>query len=127
MTMLKRWLAAGVAAVGFAGTAAAGPVHPVQKGGVIVFPTFPAPQPFPFPNPGPFPPRPLPFPQPFPNPPRVDFDFVVVYKPTFFGGPVVFGKFETRRGAEAAAFRLELQGFPTKIVPVRDFNNGWRW
>ena len=93
--------------VGFAGTASA---HPPK---VVIVPGI-TPKPFPFPNPGPF-------------PPRVDFDFVVLYKPSIFAPSIVFGKFETLNGARIAALRLESFGFPVKIVPVRDFNNGFRW
>jgi hypothetical protein len=119
MSGFKRWAAAAAVAVGFAGTAAA--ADPVRGTGFFggFFPGGGW-NPYPFPNPGPFPPRPVPF------PPRVDFDFVVVYK-TGFGPSRVYGRFENFRTAQAAAFRLEAFGYPTKIVPVRDFNNGFRW
>jgi hypothetical protein len=108
-----------VIGIGFAGTATAGAAHP-QK--VIVQPgILPYPYPFPFPYPGPFP-------GPFPKPiPRVDFDYVVVYKPSVFAPAVVYGKFETFNGAQIAALRLQSLGVPTRIVPVRDYYNGWRW
>jgi hypothetical protein len=111
MTRFTKLLAIAAAAgglLGVAGTASAHPPKVVVVGGYT-------PNPFPYPNPGPFP------------PPRVDFDFVVVYKTSIFAPPVVFGKFETLGGARVAALRLESLGFPVRIVPVRDFHNGWRW
>ena len=113
MTLFNKCLAATVVAIGlgFVATPTASAAQPPK---VIVVGGY-TPFPYPFPNPGPFP------------PPRVDFDFVVLYKPSTFAPPVVFGKFQTLNGARIAALRLESFGFPVKIVPVRDFNNGWRW
>ena len=121
MSGVTRWVAAAVA-VGFAGAAsAADPVRPAGFFGGY----FPGngwnPYPYPYPNPGPFPPRPVPF------PPRVDFDFVVVYKTSPFAPARVYGRFETSRSAQAAAFRLEAFGYATRIVPVRDYDNGFAW
>ena len=127
MKILTKILAATavVVGLGFAGTSTAEASHP-QK--VIVQAGY---NPFPFPYPYPFPlpyPNPGPFPGPFPNPiPRVDIDYVVVYKTGVFGPQKVYGKFETLTGARSAALRLESFGYPVRIVPVRDYNNNWRW
>jgi hypothetical protein len=57
----------------------------------------------------------------------VDFDYVVLYKASIFSPVLTYGKFETLNGARIAALKLEQFGFPTKVVRVRDFNNGWQW
>jgi hypothetical protein len=108
MTRFTKWLAAVavVAGVGFASQAAS------AAGPVVVQPTF-------YPNPGPFPPRPLPYPGP-----RVDYDYVVIYKPSFFAPWVVYGKFETYSQARHAERRLEWNGFAVRIERVRDHHHG---
>ena len=104
--------AAVVVGVGFAGTATAAAGQP-QK--VTAQPSI-LPYPYPFPYPGPFP-------KPFP---RVDHDYVVFYKPSIFSGWRVYGKFETRNGAQIAALKLERFGTPTRIERVRGFGGiGW--
>lgn len=122
MKMFQSGLAVAAVALGFAGAASA--ADPVKKGvidhggvaagGVKILP-------HPYPNPGPFPPK------PHPVPPRVDFDFVVAYKPSVFAPPRVYGKFETLNAARFAALRLESFGYPVQVVPVRDFRGGWGW
>ena len=120
MRQFTKWLAAVavVASVGVAAqsASAAGPVK--------VFPTYPnyPTYPVPFPNPGPFP-RPLPFPVP---PPRIDFDYAVLYKPSFFSGVQVYGRYETLHQAQTIARRLEFKGFPTRIERYRD-NGLYGW
>jgi hypothetical protein len=115
MTRLTKCLAA-VAVIGGMGLTAQ-----TASAQVKVMPTVPGTHltpfpPKPFPNPGPFPPRPFP-------PQRIDFDYVVLYKPSFFSGVQVYGRYETRFQAETVARRLELNGFPTRIDRFRD--NGW--
>lgn len=67
------------------------------------------------------------YPAPFPLP-RHDHDYLVQYRPSVFGGWQVYGKFETRHGAEVAQQRLEWQGIPTRIIRLHDvFNPPSRW
>jgi cell division protein FtsN len=47
----------------------------------------------------------------------------VLYKPSFFGGVQVYGRYETRFQAENAARRLEWNGYQTRIERFRD--TGW--
>jgi hypothetical protein len=118
MKRLTLAVAAAVVGLGVAAqtASAAGPVK--------VQPTImPYPKPYPQPLPYPYPyPQPFPNPGPFP-PPRVDYDYVVLYKPSFFSPVKVYGRYETRFQAQYAAQRLERNGFPTRIERFRD--NGW--
>jgi len=98
-----------VVGLGFAGSATANAAHPPQ---VVVNPSF-APYPFPYP---------YPFPGPFPFP-RVDYDYVVFYKPSIFAPWQVYGKFETLHKAQITALRLQQFGTATRIERVRGF--GW--
>ena len=110
MTRLTRWLMAAAVVAGISFTAQSASAAPPS---VIVHPTV-----RPFPNPGPFPPRPL----PFPNPHRPhDHDYLVQYRTSPFGGWQVYGRFESRHGAEHAERRLEWLGYPTRIVRLHDY------
>jgi hypothetical protein len=126
MTRFTRCLLAAAVVAGF-GLAAqsAGAAPPV-----IVHPTF---KPFPTHghghnhgighghNHGVF--RPLPFPAP-----RHDHDYIVLHRPSPFGGWQFYGKFETRHGAEMAERRLEWQGIPTRVIRACDYYDGkYRW
>ena len=112
MTRLTKWLTAAAVMAGVGFTAQAASAHPT----VVVQPTI-----LPYPNPGPFPPR------PYPPGPRIDLDYMVLYKPTFFGGWQRYGKFETHHSAEHALRRLEWQGYAARIVRVRDYHGGIGW
>ncbi len=67
-------------------------------------------------NPGPFPIQ------------SVDYDYLVIYKPSIFSPWRVYGKFETLPEARFAERRLEWQGFAVGVERVRDYHGGWhRW
>jgi hypothetical protein len=119
MKLFRNWLAAAVVA-GFGGTASA--QYPVR--GAAYYPT---PQPavrsvYPatvqpgvkvFPNTGGIP-------VPVPVVPRVDFDYVVIYKPSIFTPWRAYGTYETQHQAQHAARRLEFAGVAVRIERVRD-------
>lgn len=106
MLGFKRWLAVAAVAVGFA-VATASPAS--------------AANPYPHLNtgfvPGGYFPRPL--------PPRIDFDYVVIYKASIFSPWRAYGKFETLHQARHAEQRLALFGCATRIERVRDYHSGW--
>lgn len=110
MIGFKRWLAVAAVAVGFAvsGASTATAAPPQFNGGYLSNGYVPKP----FPNPGPF-------------PPRVDFDYVVIYKASIFSPWRSYGKFETYHQARYAEQRLALFGYATRIERVRDFRGGW--
>jgi len=120
MTRLTKCLVAAGVVAGFAFTAQSASAHPPT---VIVSPTV-------APYPTYYTPRPALYPPLVVNPilPRIDYDYLVLYRPTPFGGWRVYGKFETRHGAEHAERRLECQGIPSRIVRTVDYyDGGYRW
>lgn len=128
MTRLLKILtvAAVVAGFGFAtqSASAGGPVK--YKQSVVVFPTYPTPRPIvrPYPIYPVYPVSPI---YPVFGPlPRIDYDYAVLYRPSFFASSQVFGRFETLFQAQNAARSLEYKGFPTRIERYRDTGiYGW--
>ena len=112
MTRLTLVAAAAVVGIGFAAQSAS-----AAPPSVIVYPTV-----RPYSPPVVVAPRPLVYPVP-----RIDHDYVVLYRPSILGGWVSYGRFETFRGAQIAERRLALSGMPSRIVRVRDHNGVFPW
>jgi hypothetical protein len=125
MTRLTKCLAAAAVVAGFGFASQTASAHPPT---VIVHPTVrPVPA---VPVYSPFAPRPLVYTTPYtvnyPIAPRHDHDYVVLHRPSPFGGWELYGKFETRHGAESAQRRLEWQGIPTRVIRACDYST-YRW
>jgi hypothetical protein len=120
MTRLTKCLVAAAVVAGIGFTAQSASAHPPT---VIVNPTV-------APYPTYYTPRPVLYPPVVVNPilPRHDHDYLVLTRTSPFAGWQIYGKFETRYGAEAAERRLEWQGIPTRIVRTCDYyGSGYRW
>jgi hypothetical protein len=118
MTRLTLVAAAAAVGIGFAAqTASAHPPVVVGRPLIVTYPTYPVPSYYP----------PLATYPTYPLVPRIDHDYVVLYRPSILGGWVSYGRFETFRGAQIAERRLGLQGVPSRIVRVRDYNGVFPW